>query len=117
MGETLRLELAPFEMRVVTVVTGAVESNVMSHADNFFLPEDSSYRPLTKTVEQVAKGKSINGWMNADIYAQKVATDITSGANGKIWRGYMASSVRYILTKLPTFLVVSVPLLREGKID
>ncbi|KIA75669.1 oxidoreductase [Aspergillus ustus] len=97
MSETLRLELAPFGMRVVTIVTGAVESNIMSSRNQFALPNDSMYRAIT------------------DIDAEKVVSDVTTnGTNGTIWRGSMASTVRWLMMKMPAFIVDKVLLQGTG---
>lgn len=113
MSETLRLELAPLGVRVVAVVTGAVESNIMSCGNDFSLPDNSSYRPLSRAIEAAAQGNSIKSWMATETYAERVVCDVVDGANGKIWRGSMASAVRFILTKLPSFIVVCLTLLSK----
>lgn len=109
MSETLRLELSQFGVRVVIIVTGAVESNIMSSGHHFSLPDNSLYRPILANIDAAAQGKKIDSWMQTDVYAEKVISDVTNGANGRIWRGSMSSTVRCILMKLPAFIVVSEP--------
>lgn len=107
MSETLRLEYAPFGVRVISVITGAVSSNIMSHGDSFDLPDGSSYRPVIKNIADVSNGDSLKSWMKTETYAERVVGDVVDATTtGKIWRGSMASTVHFVLTKLPTFLVV-----------
>ncbi|KAJ5371337.1 Short-chain dehydrogenase/reductase SDR [Penicillium cataractarum] len=105
MSETLRLEYAPFGVRVVTVVTGAVETNIMSHGDGFALPDGSMYRPVFKNIEDVARGKSLSSWLPVETYAERVLKDLMGGAHGKIWRGGLSSTMR-LISSLPGFIMV-----------
>lgn len=45
-AETLRLELQPFGVGVLCVVTGAVQTNGQTYFEDWKLPEDSLYRPI-----------------------------------------------------------------------
>lgn len=45
-SETLRLELKPFRVRVLAVVTGAVQSNGQTYFEDLELPEGSLYKGL-----------------------------------------------------------------------
>lgn len=84
-SRTLRLELRPFNVRVMVAVTGTVKSKIASRI-NTKLPEDSIYKPVedfyikrhtfsqdtvpmdtdryaTKIVEQASKGEGyLGGW-------------------------------------------------------
>jgi 1-acylglycerone phosphate reductase len=45
-SETLRLEMKPLGVNVITVITGAIETNIFTNApEQQPLPEDSLYKP------------------------------------------------------------------------
>ncbi|KGO64722.1 Short-chain dehydrogenase/reductase SDR [Penicillium italicum] len=47
-GNTLRVEMKPFGVEVVNVISGEVGTNILKRDNNRKLPEDSFYRPLEK---------------------------------------------------------------------
>ena len=53
--EALRLELAPFGVRVLTVITGAVRTNGLADGVNFTLPPMSRYKGIDKQVAAAAR--------------------------------------------------------------
>ncbi|KAK0513840.1 hypothetical protein JMJ35_003562 [Cladonia borealis] len=83
--DTLRLELAPFGVKVVTVVTGAVNTNTLSNGE----------------IAARARGEDGTPPMEPSVYAEKVVADILQGANWQIWRGGYASIVRFTSNWFP----------------
>lgn len=108
-GETLRLELQPFGVRVVTVITGAVDTNIMRNSSVPKLPDTSRYLPAEKQIVDLAVGNDNDGVkrMSAAEFAEKVANDVIGGANGKIWRGGYSSIARVFNVLMPTGVLVS----------
>jgi short-subunit dehydrogenase len=104
-SENLRLEMAPFGVKVVTILTGAVLTN-MNNPTNYTpstLPgDDSIFKPNEK---RIAKA-DIPDHMSAEKYAEKVVGDILSGATGRIWRGAFASRLWFVTTFLPQRVLV-----------
>lgn len=49
-AETMRLELKPFGVDVLSVVTGAVKSQGQTYFGDFALPENSLYKPIEDSV-------------------------------------------------------------------
>lgn len=105
--ETLRLELAPFGVTVVTVNTGAVRTNILASGPDFKLPATSRYKSTEKEIASRARGEDGTPRMEPSVYAEKVVGDIMGGASGQIWRGGYASIVRFALSKLPVMVSVS----------
>lgn len=105
--ETLRLELAPFGVTVVTVNTGAVRTNILASGPDFKLPATSRYKSIEKEIASLARGEDGTPRMEPSVYAEKVVGDIMGGASGQIWRGGHASIVRFALSKLPVMVSVS----------
>jgi 1-acylglycerone phosphate reductase len=108
-SETLRLEMAPFGVSVVTIITGAVESNIMSNGPEFDLPSGSVFASVADNISALAKGKdgTAKSRMKSKDYAERVVGDILKGSTGKIWRGGMATMVRYASAYAPAFITVS----------
>ena len=105
--EALRLELAPFDVTVLTVNTGAVNTNTLKPGADFKLPSESVYKSIEKEIAGRARGEDGTPRMEPATYAEKVVSDILGGAKGQVWRGGYASIVRFVLSKMPTSLSVS----------
>lgn len=111
---TIRQELAPFGVKVVTVTAGTVQTNIFRPAEEISLPPDSIYKAASKQMVGIANGKLIQGAMAPAEFAKRVADDVLGGATGVIWRGTMATIGRIMYTILPTWLMVSwCPLFRD----
>ncbi|KAM5356667.1 hypothetical protein ACJ41O_003313 [Fusarium nematophilum] len=87
-GNTLRVELAPLGVRVVTVVTGSVRSHLFDNADpGSKLPEDSLYLPLKSRIEN---RDFLDGmqWTSPEDYARQVVSGLLQD-NPKpvLWKG------------------------------
>ncbi|KAI7973237.1 hypothetical protein EIK77_004514 [Talaromyces pinophilus] len=108
-GETLRLELQPFGVRVISVITGAVDTNIMKNSSVPKLPTTSRYYTAEKQIIDLALGNDNDGVkrMSAEEFAGKVAGDVIGGANGKIWRGRYSSIARLFNVLMPTGVLVS----------
>jgi len=105
--ETLRLEMAPFNVKVVNIVTGAISTNILSNGVNFELPRTSRYKNIEKEIAARARGEDGTPRMEPSLFAEKVVGDILRGANRHIWRGGYASIVRYTSYWFPFSLAVS----------
>ncbi|KAF1957634.1 NAD(P)-binding protein [Byssothecium circinans] len=104
-SETMRLELAPLGVRVVSLVTGAVTTNIMTNGPVPQLPETSLFKPAEKEMTVLARGEDEHPRMPVDAFAKKVVDDVLGAATGKVWRGQMASMI-YWFTKLAPLFVV-----------
>lgn len=107
-GETLRLEMAPLGVRVVTAITGVVATKFGDNLPDFKLPSSSVYLPIKKEVEDVANSSTLPSAMDVDVYARKIADDVMGGVNGLIYRGKLATAARYMSKWFPAFLLVPV---------
>ncbi|KAL2802829.1 hypothetical protein BJX63DRAFT_425776 [Aspergillus granulosus] len=78
-ADTLRLELSPFHVRVLCVVTGAVKTMGQTYFGDWKLPEDSLYKPIEETIANRARGGDGNPREDLMKYSRKVVTGIVSG--------------------------------------
>ena len=88
----MRIELAPLCVRVVTIVTGGVESNFYNNADQrCHLPEGSLYAPLEVNIEKFDFVASVK-WTQAPDYARQVASDLLRPKPKMVlWRASMST--------------------------
>lgn len=107
MAETLRLELAPFHVKVLSVVTGALKTMGQTHFDDWKLPEGSMYAPVESTIRDRARGQEGAPRMEAADYASRVVSEIIKGKTGKFWYGASAGAVKFGTEWLPSSLMVS----------
>jgi len=98
--ETMRLELKPFGINTIALMTGGVESNIAKNveAKGAELPEDSIYRVVPGGLTNMKDGGAVNtaGQMDASIWASQVVGDLSKrNPPHQIWRGSNATLVRY----------------------
>ncbi|KAI0805369.1 NAD(P)-binding protein [Xylaria sp. FL0064] len=105
MAETLRLELAPFHVKVLSIVTGAVKTLGQTHFDGWKLPENSLYSAVESTIQMRASGKEGTPRMEAMDYARRVVSEIIKGRTGKFWYGASAGVTKFATSYLPTSLL------------
>jgi 1-acylglycerone phosphate reductase len=94
MMETLRGEVEPLGMRVLTVVTGRVDTPGMSKQEGTFkLPQGSLYESIKEKIRLRAEGVEKTPMISAEKYAEKVVKDAEAGKSGLSFRGGGASAV------------------------
>ena len=81
-SDSLRIEVAPFGVSVITVVTGGVKSNIAR--TKRVLPEDSLYAHLEESFKR-RQGYSQEVGMDNAAYAREVVTQVLAG-DGWIWK-------------------------------
>lgn len=108
LSEGLRRELEPFGVRVATVVTGAVKTNLHSNTPQMVLPKGSLYAPVAEKISERATGKDVQGRnCTPEVFARGLVGDLMGGASGKIYRGSMSTLMDVVTRYLPLWLVVS----------
>jgi len=96
--DALRMELAPFGIRVVSVQPGGVRSSFGQHAEAAIqLPEDSIYRPVEAGIRARAQAGQ-QGAMPAEEFVVPVAAALLRNRPPRVIRGG-ANSVRLPLLK------------------
>lgn len=105
MSEILRLELAPFDVKVLTIVSGAIKADIYIKPGEFKLPPNSLYTPISSRIADVAEGKTNPEMMEIDTYASRVVADVLKERDGRVYRGNWAT-VTYILSWTPSFVLV-----------
>lgn len=115
---TLRIEMKPFGVRVVNVVTGGVKTNIADTRDS---PEDSLYRVggLLETALKERQQMAVrNEPISAEVYAKQVVDDFEGlSVNGYLntYRGSKAILLGWVLYWCPRFVLESV-LIRKFKL-
>ena len=104
---TLRIEMKPFNVKVINIVTGGVKTNI---EDTRPLPESSLYNVpgMKKTMVERQQMAKRNYPISAESYAKKVVCDFEKlRINGalNIYRGRMALFLGYLLYWCPRFLI------------
>lgn len=103
-SNTLRLELAPFDVKVIVIITGGVKSNI-ARVDRS-LPEGSVYLPINPEYVRRTKHSQEVGIPN-ETYAKTVVSKVmVSRPKRNIWAGYGAFLVWFATTFLPSWVMV-----------
>ncbi|MCJ1474650.1 hypothetical protein MMC13_003310 [Lambiella insularis] len=95
-SETLRLELAPFHVAVLTVVAGEVKTNFFANASPYRLPDASFYKPIESHVAAHARGEGLPAQSSPDAFAQLVLRDVLARRRGKSFRGATAGWIAFV---------------------
>ncbi|RVX75522.1 hypothetical protein B0A52_00875 [Exophiala mesophila] len=105
MTDCLRLELQPFNIRVIELKTGNVNSKFFSNTNGFVgttakLSPESIYQPAAEPIEHFMGGSGFKS-MPSDVWAQNVVKDLSaSNPPSQIWRGAETTKV-WMSTWLP----------------
>lgn len=107
LSETLRLELSPFGVSVVTIMTGVVTTQFHEN-DAFSLPQTSRYAVIKEIISSWANGKAKPKGCSAEQFAESLLEDIVGkGKGGVVWKGPHAGAIKAMVKWLPASLGVS----------
>ena len=112
-SETLRLELAPLGVNVITGMLGNIESNIHINDSWQGLPESSRYKSVETQISKTAEGQVGPKKEKADDFARRFASDILKRYSGQVWRGTMAQTTRVIGHHAPMWVLVRGGLLQQ----
>ena len=101
-SETLRLELAPFKVNVITSMLGAVDTNFHLNTAPHQLPEDSMYNSVSKTLVDADAGKLNPAGTDVKKLAERVIGDILTGATGEVFRANMSTTTKWMSVLAPS---------------
>lgn len=105
MSETLRLELKPFGVNVITACVGTVKSRFHQN-EHIHLPEGSIFEPAREEIQKVADGTLYKD-EPVDVFVNKFIKRILSGASGRLYEGGMAGMTYLASNYAPAMILVS----------
>ena len=108
-ADTLRLEIAPFGVDVLEIVTGAVRSRGQTYFGDFAVPRDSLYKPIEATIASRAQGEDGMPRMDVAEYSTVVVDAIIKREGGKFWYGQNVDMIKMstVATAVPQSAMVS----------
>ncbi|KAK6069904.1 IBR finger domain protein (short-chain dehydrogenase) [Seiridium cupressi] len=104
LSETLRIELSPLGVHVVTAMVGEIETEFYGKGASFALPPGSHYKPAEAIIRKQGLGEMQTNNEKAEVTASNLVKDVLSGRTGKVWRGGVAGTVKYVSWMVPTKL-------------
>lgn len=106
---SLRLELSPFSIKVVELLSGTVKSNINSNEHNPGVSKKSLYYSAREWLDQLLRGDSFDATaMPTVTWAKRVAAVLSKRTlPDKIWAGPYASTV-WLGSCLPEFLAQAI---------
>lgn len=109
-SETLRLELRPLGIKVITAMVGHISTNFDSNNSNWTgLPDTSHYKSIEAQISRTARGEIGNGKSKVEDLARQLVDDVVVGGGvegGQVWRGKNAGVGRIVGYHFPTSLTV-----------
>ncbi|KAH8764331.1 oxidoreductase [Diaporthe sp. PMI_573] len=109
LSETLRLEIGPFGVSVISILPGVINSNLhVNDAKRSDMPAASRYVAIKKTIADWASGETMpKDGLSADKFAELVVDDVLGTKNpkgGLLSRGPYATLLRLIGTWAPMWV-------------
>ena len=101
LSETLRLELRPFGVKVITLIAGNVASNIHANTPPIELPSDSVYEPVRSEISKEMQYSD----QPAASFAKQVVNDVLGGAQGKVYRGGNSGLVKWLPSILSSWVI------------
>ncbi|CAH0037185.1 unnamed protein product [Clonostachys rhizophaga] len=96
LSETLRIELAPLGVKVVTAILGGMSTNAFSNVPDLELPETSYYGKIASIIDYHHKGLAFTSKQNVDVAAKNIVNDVL---NGRVFiRRGDASTISWLCT-------------------
>ena len=116
MAETLRLELAPFGVKTVSLITGAVETRALAFFNTWSLPPASRYKPIEPVI--TARVRGVETFLQIPIteYADQVADKLIKGTSGRVWTGVNSTLMWLLVNYVPGWIQVCSYMLSSSKI-
>lgn len=105
-SKTLRLEMEPFGVKVVTCIIGAIKTNIFENGPKHKLSSNSIYSPAQKQIAERARGEDVKSHSTASEFTTDLVGDTLKGASGLIYRGKMSTMVRWMSAYRLTSLLV-----------
>ncbi|KAI1359215.1 putative short-chain dehydrogenase/reductase [Xylaria arbuscula] len=104
-SETMRIEMEPLGVRVVTAIIGVVETNFFKNGlnESYQLPANSYYKPIHTRLEDQRAGRHVRSGQHADVTAREIINDVLGGAKGCIWRGGQSTTAKWLTWLLPAW--------------
>jgi 1-acylglycerone phosphate reductase len=108
-SDTLRVELAPLGVKVVTVMTGMVRTEFFDKLQEVKLAVDSYYKRVEHVVNKTPgqHGAMDSTKMDLNEFSHRVVTDVLAGKTGRIYRGGHSSVSWWVKLLLPNWILVS----------
>jgi 1-acylglycerone phosphate reductase len=103
-SETLKMELAPLGVRVVTAMVGAI-GTTLYNGHEVSLPQGSYYKPIEEYIKKQSRGEMQAPFNESvDVTARNLVKDTLAGRRGQIWRGGEAGRASILSWLVPTAL-------------
>lgn len=107
LSDTLRLELSPFCVSVVSVILGTVATPFHANEPDVMLSLTSRYSVIRDTISKWAKGLAGPKGGSVDELAASLVDDVVGkGRHGQVWKGANAGSVKFVSRWVPVSMAV-----------
>ncbi|KAH7007969.1 uncharacterized protein B0I36DRAFT_404459 [Microdochium trichocladiopsis] len=106
MSETMRHELKPLGVKVLTVLTGAVKTKIFANAPTPpALPEDSLYLAASDEFQTRASGQEVHGRLGTvEAFARGLVGEMVRGREGRVKVGNMSAMIPFMAYHAPASL-------------
>ncbi|ROT38904.1 NAD(P)-binding protein [Sodiomyces alkalinus F11] len=97
-SSTLRVEMAPLNVRVITVISGEVSTNILKNDAHRQLPEGSYYAPLAENFRQHVTRTAVGATDRFQYATNVVAQSLKASTPAWYWYGSHTGMIRFLDT-------------------
>ncbi|KAK4107202.1 NAD(P)-binding protein [Canariomyces notabilis] len=102
LSDTLRLELSPFKVSVVTIMVGTIASHFHANEPDVVLPPSSRYSAIRDTINRWAKGQAGPKGGSVQDLAESLVVDVVGKPGGFwVWKGPNSGMVKFLTRWVP----------------
>ncbi|KAK4236590.1 hypothetical protein C8A03DRAFT_35489 [Achaetomium macrosporum] len=106
LSDTLRLELSPFGVTVVTVMVGTVTTPFHANEPEVVLPPKSRYAAIRDTINRWAKGEAGPKGGSPEELAKSLVPDIVGKEKkAQVWKGANSGAVKFMSRWVPSSMM------------
>jgi hypothetical protein len=110
LSDTLRLELSPFKVSVVTIMVGTIASHFHANEPDVVLPPSSRYAAIRDTINRWAKGEAGPKGGAVQDLAESLVVDVVGKPGGFwVWKGPNSGMVKFLTKWMPASTLVRHP--------
>ncbi|KAB8274697.1 hypothetical protein BDV30DRAFT_225615 [Aspergillus minisclerotigenes] len=106
LSETLRLELAPWGVTVVCLMSGTITTAFHANEPEVVLLPTSQYAAIRQTISDWATGRAGPKGCSADEFAASIVDDVLGSTGGLVWKGPNSAAVQFVSRLCPTWHLV-----------
>ncbi|KXX76167.1 NADPH-dependent 1-acyldihydroxyacetone phosphate reductase [Madurella mycetomatis] len=100
------LELAPFDVSVISIMVGTITTPFHANEPTVVLPPSSRYAAIRDTISRWATGEAGPKGSSSEDFAESLVQDIVgTGKSAWVWKGAYSGTIKFASKWIPTWIL------------